>query len=146
MMRTLLLPLVLCLALPAMAAEGEIGSIKSVQGGAAIRRGPERIPAREGAHLMVNDVLETSADGRLGLILQDGTRLAMGPNTELNINKFVYQPAEGKFALLLRLGRGVLAYVSGKIASFSPQAVSVETPAGVLGLRGTQLAISLEGS
>jgi len=144
-MRSLWFLVVLCFTFPATGAEVEVGSVKSVQGSVVVRRGTERVPAREGMHLLLNDVLETSADGRMGLILQDGTRLALGPNTELNVNKFVYQPADGKFGLLLRLGRGVLAYVSGKIAQFSPQSVTVETPVGVLGLRGTQLAISIEG-
>jgi hypothetical protein len=145
-MRTGLFLAVLCFALPAIGAEVEVGSIKSAQGGVVVRRGADRVPAREGMHVQLNDVLETAADGRVGLILQDGTRLALGPNSELNVNKFVYQPADGKFALLLRLGRGILAYVSGKIAQFSPQSVTVETPSGVLGLRGTEIAISIEGS
>jgi hypothetical protein len=145
-MRTGLLLVVFWFALPAIGAEVEVGSIKSAQGGVVIRRGADRIPVREGMHVQLSDVLETATDGRVGLILQDGTRLALGPNSELNVNKFVYQPADGKFALLLRLGRGILAYVSGKIAQFSPQSVTVETPAGVLGLRGTEIAVSIEGN
>ncbi|SPE29144.1 conserved hypothetical protein [Candidatus Sulfopaludibacter sp. SbA6] len=96
-------------------------------------------------HLLLNDILQTSADGLLGVILQDGTRISIGPNTELKIDRFLYEPAEGKFGLLLRLGRGVLAYISGKIAQFSPDSVTVETPVGVLGLRGTHFAVSIEG-
>jgi len=144
-MRACLFLAVLWFTFPAIGAEVDVGSIKSAQGGVLIRRGADRIAVREGMHVQLNDLLETAADGRVGLILQDGTRLAMGPNSELNVNKFVYQPADGKFALLLRLGRGILAYVSGKIAQFSPQSVTVETPAGVLGLRGTEIAISIEG-
>jgi hypothetical protein len=95
-------------------------------------------------HLLLNDVLQTPADGKLGVILEDGTRISLGPNTELTIDRFVYQPVEGKFALLLRLGRGVLAYISGRIARFSPQSVSVETPVEIIGLRGTNFAVSIE--
>jgi len=126
-------------------AETVIGSVKTAQGGAVVRRGTDSIPIREGMHLLLNDILQTSADGRLGAILQDGTRISLGPNTELKIDRFVYQPVEGKFGLVLRLGRGALAYISGKIAGFSPESVSVETPVGVLGLRGTQFAVSIEG-
>jgi hypothetical protein len=97
-------------------------------------------------HLLANDLLQTLGDGRLGVILQDGTRLGLGPNTELKIDQFVYEPAEGKFALLVRLTRGVLAYVSGRIARLAPDAVTVETPVGVVGLRGTHFAVSIEGT
>src|SRR5262245_20638389 len=105
---------------PAQAADAIVGSVKTVQGSAAVRRGADRIPIQEGMHLLLNDVLQTSGDGRLGVILQDGTRISLGPNSELAVDRFVYQPVEGNFALLLRFGRGVLAYVSGKIAHFSP--------------------------
>jgi hypothetical protein len=102
--------------------------------------------ARDGMHLLVDDVLETSADGRLGAILQDGTRIGLGPNTELKIDSFVYEPADQKFGLLLRLARGVVAYISGRIAKLAPRAVTIETPVGVIGLRGTHLAVSIEGT
>jgi hypothetical protein len=141
-------PLFLLLLVSSLDLRGEetfVGSVKSVQGNAVVRRGSGTIPASEGMHLVLNDVLATSADGRLGAILGDGTRLSLGPNTELTIDRFVYDPAEGKFGLLLRLGRGLLAYISGKIAKFAPQSVTVETPVGVIGLRGTKFAVSIEG-
>ena len=132
------------LAFPGRGAETVVGSVKTAQGSALVRRGAASIPIKEGMHLLLNDVLQTAADGRLGVILQDGTRISLGPNTDLRVDQFVYQPVEGKFALLLRLGRGMLAYISGRIAQFSPGSASVETPVGVLGLRGTHFAVSIE--
>jgi hypothetical protein len=104
------------------------------------------MPATAGMHLLVNDILQTAADGRLGAILQDGTGIGLGPNTELKIDTFLFEPAQGKFGLLLRLARGVIAYFSGRIAKFAPGSVTVETPVGVIGLRGTHLAVSIEGT
>jgi len=143
-MRVVFLVLV-CLAFSAQGAENVLGSVKTVRGGVAVRRGAVTIPAKGGMNLFLNDVLQTSGDGQLGAILQDGTRIALGPNTELTIDRFVYEPADGKFGLVLRLARGVLAYVSGKIARFAPESVTVETPVGIIGLRGTQFAVSIEG-
>lgn len=134
------------LCLPAWSAESIVGSIKTARGGAAVRRGTQTIPATEGMHLLVNDILQTSADGRLGAILQDGTGIGLGPNTELKIDTFLYEPSDRKFGLLLRLARGVMAYFSGRIARLAPGSVTVETPVGVIGLRGTQMAVTLEGA
>jgi hypothetical protein len=134
------------LTAPARGADSVIGSVKTVQGGAIVRRGPDTIRIREGTHLLLNDTLQTAADGRLGMILQDGTRISLGPNSELKVDRFVYEPVDGKFGLLLRLSRGMLAYISGKIAELSPESVSVDTPVGVLGLRGTRCAVSLDGA
>ncbi len=136
--------LILWLAVPAYGAESIVGSVKTVHGSVFVRRGAEKLPCREGVHLLPQDILQTSADSSVGVIFQDGTRIALGPNTELKIDQFVYQPGEGKFGLLVRLARGVMAYISGKIAKFSPESVRVETPVGIVGLRGTELAISLE--
>ncbi len=134
------------LALPAFGAETVVGSVKTVQGTAAVQRGPNTVPIHAGMHLLLNDILRTAADGSLGAILQDGTRISLGPNTELKVDRFVYQPVAGKFGLLLRLSRGMMAYVSGRIAEFSPESVGVETPVAVLGLRGTHFAVSLDGT
>ncbi len=82
----------------------------------------------------------------MGVILQDGTRVSLGPNTSLEIDRFAYEPVEGRFALLLRLTKGVMAFISGKISQFSPGSVQIETPVGVVGLRGTELGISLGGA
>jgi hypothetical protein len=119
--------------------------VKTIQGGAVVHRGEQTIPATAGMHLQVNDILQTSADGRLGAILQDGTGIGLGPNTELKIDSFIYDPANGKLSLILRLARGVMAYFSGRIAKLAPGAVTVETPVGVMGLRGTHMAVSIGG-
>ena len=135
-----------CLGLPAWGTESIAGSLKIARGGAVVRRGTEAIPAHEGMHLLANDILQTSADGRLGAILQDGTCIGLGPNTEIKIDSFVYEPADGKFGLLLRLVHGVMAYFSGRIAHLAPGSVTVETPVGLIGLRGTQMAVTVGGS
>jgi hypothetical protein len=136
---------VLFVTFSACGADDIVGSVKTALGGAEVRRGNDTLPARGGMHLLANDILRTSADGRLGVILQDGTGIGLGPNTELKIDSFVYDPSAGKLGLLLRLVRGVMAYFSGGIARLAPGSVTVETPVGVIGLRGTHLAVSLGG-
>ena len=113
-------------------------------GEVVLRRGADRLPVKEGMHLLQHDVLETPAGASVGFILEDGTRVAMGGNTTVEIERFLFDPGEGKLSLLLKLLRGVMVYVSGKMAQLSPDSVRVETPVGVVGLRGTELAISLE--
>lgn len=79
------------------------------------------------------------------MILEDGTRISLGPATELSVDKFIYEPAVGKLDLLVKLVRGLMAYVSGRIGQISPEASRVETPVGIIGLRGTHFGVSLEG-
>jgi len=136
----------LALPLRGGGVEDIAGSVKTAHGATVIIRGTQTIPAHEGMHLLVNDILQTAADGHLGAILQDGTGIGLGPNTELKIDTFIYEPADGKLGLLLRLARGAIAYFSGRIAKLAPGSVTVETPVGVIGLRGTHLAVTIEGT
>jgi hypothetical protein len=69
--------------------------------------------------------------------------VSLGPQTELTVDQFAYDPSHGKFALLLKLGSGILAYVSGKIATFSPESVRVQTPVATIGVRGTKFVVGL---
>jgi hypothetical protein len=54
----------------------------------------------------------------------------------------VFAPAEGRMGLVLKVVRGVMAYVSGRIAKLSPDSIRLETPRrAVVGVRGTTLAL-----
>ena len=138
--------LAVLLAPPALvhADDPMIGSVKTLQGRATIIRGAQSLAVTEGMHLFAKDLIRTESDGIVGFILRDGTRISLGPQTELGIDRFLYEPADKKLGLLLNLVRGIAIYVSGKIAQFSPESVEVRTPVGLIGLRGTEFAVKLE--
>lgn len=93
--------------------------------------------------LQPKDALRTDAQSKVGVILRDGTRIALGPESEVSIESFLFEPGKGELNLLLRMVRGVAAFVSGRIAALAPEAANVETPVGMIGLRGTKFAVSL---
>jgi hypothetical protein len=117
------------------------GKIKIASGAAFIVRAGQTIPAQAGATVFEADVLRTGADGRLGLMMKDETRLSLGPSSEIRLDRFAYAPAEGRLGFVLSVVRGVAAYVSGKIAKLAPDAVRLETPAAIVGVRGTTVVI-----
>jgi hypothetical protein len=133
--------------LSASAASAEqpeaVGRIKVASGSAFLVRGNSQMPAQAGQLLYQSDLLRTGADGSVGVALKDDTRVALGPASEIKLDRFSYAPAEGQLALVLRVVRGVAAYVSGRIAKLAPDAVRIETPAAILGVRGTTLAIRI---
>jgi hypothetical protein len=106
-------------------------------------RGNSQVPAQAGQLLYQSDLLRTGADGTVGVALKDDTRVALGPSSEIRLDRFSYAPAEGQLALVLRVVRGVAAYVSGRIAKLAPDAVRIETPSAILGVRGTTLAVRI---
>lgn len=121
-----------------------IGLVKVAGGDAAILRGGQRIEAQPGKPLFQGDVLATGAGGRLGVILRDDTTFSLGPLSEIRLENFVYRPAEHKLGMILKFSRGVMAYLSGKVAKLAPGSVRLETPVATLGVRGTYLAVKVE--
>jgi hypothetical protein len=122
----------------ASAAPGVVGSVKTVQGHAVILREGQNLPAQAGQKLLEMDTLQTGADGSIGVVFRDDTRLSLGNNSSVRIDQFVFAPAKGKLAIVLNMARGVAAYVSGKIAALSPNASRLITPVATVGIRGTR--------
>jgi hypothetical protein len=104
-------------------------------------RAGAQLPAEAGQAIFEADTVKTGADGRLGITLKDDTRVSLGPSSEVRVNRFVFAPAEGNLGLVLGVVRGVMAYVSGRIAKLAPDSIRLETPAAVMGVRGTTLAV-----
>ena len=117
------------------------GRVKLVAGPAFVLRAGQRIPAAVGTPLYEQDSLATGPDGRLGLTLRDDTRLSIGPQTTIEISRFVYAQSDSQFSFVLKVVRDVVAYVSGRIAKLSPDAVRLETPSAIVGVRGTRVVI-----
>ena len=125
-------------------AQDVVGRIKSAEGAVFVVRQNGVIPAQPGQPLYQSDTVRTGADGRMGVTLKDETRLALGPNTDVRIDQFLYSPGQGSLRLVLNIARGLVAYVSGRIAKLSPDAVRLETPSAILGVRGTRIVIRVE--
>ena len=138
--------LLLALVCTPVAAQPAIpaGRVKAAIGGASIVRSGQAQPAVVGAVVYESDTLRTAADGRLSVMLKDETRLSLGPATEVALARFTYQPAEDRLGLVLRMARGGLSYVSGRIAALMPEAVRRETPTAVVGGRGTHALVRAE--
>jgi hypothetical protein len=120
------------------------GRIKTVSGPAFIVRDGATIPAQPGQVIFEADSIRTGVDGSIGVTLKDDTRLALGPSSEVRLARFLYEPGNGGLGLVLKFVRGATAYVSGRMAKLAPESIRLETPAAIVGVRGTSLAIRVE--
>jgi hypothetical protein len=125
-------------------AAAAVGRIKTTSGAVFVVRQNASIPAKAGLPLLQTDSVRTGADGHAGITLKDETRLALGPKTEVRIDQFAYSPGQGSLGMVLKIARGLVAYVSGRIAKLAPDAVRLETPSAILGVRGTRMVIRVE--
>jgi hypothetical protein len=90
--------------------------------------------------LVINDnveqqeVISTAPDAATAIQFVDGTKLEVGPNAKVVLDKFVYDPAPGKGALALTVSEGVMRFTTGNMAK---ENYTINTPNGTLGVRGT---------
>ncbi|HEX6734299.1 MAG TPA: FecR domain-containing protein [Azonexus sp.] len=140
----LLLCVVLLSATLVRAEPVPIGFVKNVAGEASVTTAGQQRKAEVGSPIHVGSVLRTGAQGTLGVTFKDETVMSFGPNTELTVDEYLYEPSRGKLKLNSKLARGSMNYVSGVIAKLQPEAVSVRTPAGLIGVRGTQFLLKVE--
>jgi len=121
-----------------------VGYVKTVAGDAVVVTAGQTQKAAVGTPVHVGSLLRTGAQSSLGVTFKDETVMSFGPNTELTVDEYLYEPSRGKLRMNSKLAKGSLNYVSGVIAKLQPDAVSVQTPSGLIGVRGTQFLIKVE--
>ena len=89
---------------------------------------------RIGVDVQANELITTSANDRAHLLFLDGSSLTVGPNAQLTIDKFVFDPNTKTGELAINASKGVLRLVGGKISKNGP--IVINTPANTVGIRG----------
>ncbi|WP_343731596.1 FecR domain-containing protein [Duganella sp.] len=143
-MKTIITMLAASITLLANAADLPAGMIKTAKGSAAIERDGQKTPAKAGAALMASDRVVTGADGSVGITLRDETLLAVGPNSNVWLEKYAFDPTSHEGTLNATVKKGTLGVISGKLSKQSPGAVQFRTPTSILGVRGTEFVIDVK--
>lgn len=120
-----------------------VGYVKNVKGTATVTTDGHVVEAQAGTPLHQGSSLKTEAQSSMGVIFKDNTMMSFGPSTQLTVDEYLYEPTEGKLKLGARMGKGTLNYVSGVIAKLQPEAVTIKTPTGMIGVRGTQFLLKV---
>lgn len=87
-----------------------------------------------GTDVYSNEAIRTGPDDRAHLLFTDGTALSIGPNSQLAIDRYVYDPDKRTGNLAVTVNKGVFRLVGGNITK-SSEAV-IKTPAATIGIRG----------
>ena len=132
----------LCLATAASAAD--IGQIKISKGQVTVEREGRLLTGSVGTRLQTADTVKTGADGSVGITMEDDSLLSAGPNSVLSLDRYSFDSTTNRGRFDASLNKGTLAVISGRIAKQAPDAMTVRTPTAVLGVRGTQFAVSAQ--
>ncbi len=122
-------------AWPAAAASEPIGVAAAVNPDATgTPPQMERRIIEVGTNMLSNERVATGPNGQAQLIFNDGSAFSIGPNSELTLDSFVYDPAKGTGQMALTVTKGVFRFVGGKISKDNP--VQIKVGAATMGIRG----------
>src|SRR5579862_975891 len=88
-----------------------------------------------GDPIYLGDIVQTGADGRLGITFADGTAFDLSSNARMVMTEFIYDPNSQTNSTLLSLTKGQFTFVAGKIAKSGD--MKIDTPVATMGIRGT---------
>jgi len=81
-----------------------------------------------------NEVIVTGEESEAELILDDETKLAVGPSSEIVPDSFIYDPNKEGGEIIINAAKGAFRFITGKSAK---SAYTIKTPASTIGVRGT---------
>lgn len=88
-----------------------------------------------GTDIFFDERIQTSDKGIAQILLLDQSAFTVGPNSDIVIDEFVYDPDTSNGRLITSISKGVLRFVGGKLSK-QEKGVTIETPLVVIGVRG----------
>lgn len=127
--------LVLLAALPADAVRAQqVGTAAAVNPAAQVRGSGGARTIVIGQSIAHRERIQTTSVGSVQLLFLDKTSMTIGPNSDLAIDEYVYDPASNTGKLAATLTKGVMRFVGGQISHAGN--AQVTTPTAVVGIRG----------
>lgn len=123
-------------ATSAAAQRVEVGNAAAVVGDVSLREngtGNKQDVERKDRFAW-GDLVTTGKKSQLQILLLDRSTFGVGARTELRIDRYVYDPNEGRSAFVTFI-KGALRFFSGR--QDGTNSGEVQTPAGRIGIRGT---------
>lgn len=90
--------------------------------------------------VFMQEVIETEDESAVVIVFADGSKLTVGENARLTIDKYVYSPAGNSGEAAIKMIKGAFRFTSGSIPK---ENVKLETPTVTIGIRGTELVFDI---
>jgi len=117
-------------------SNNSVGVLAAAIGTVKIERSGAVLSANTTDAIFLQDKVITLGKSRAQILLIDQTAINLSQNAEIIIDKFVFGTEEDTVAL--KVSKGTFRFISGKVATKSPERVNVETPVATIGVRGTE--------
>lgn len=134
----------LCLALSGSALANEkIGTVTTSNGQVSMTRNNAVTPAPVGTALQATDVLRTGEASNVSVAFADGTRVLLGPNSQLAMESYAYNPDSKKGNMMFNFAKGTMRMITGSLTKANPDQAYLKTPSATAGIRGTDFIVDV---
>ena len=125
------------------AAEDTIGVTAAVNPQASGQApAQQRRELRVGVNVVANERIVTTAQGQVQMLFRDESAFTIGPNSDVVLDEFVYDPNTQTGKIAFSATKGVFRLVGGKISKKTP--VTLKTPTSTIGIRGGIALITIQ--
>ncbi len=130
------------LALPQFSSAQPAGQAVAVDQSAAASGAVGARELAANAPVFMGDEITTDDTGLAQLLFRDDTRMVVGPNSKLTVDRFVFSGETAASEVALGAARGAFRFITGN----SPKsAYLIDTPAATIGVRGSRADILVPG-
>jgi len=128
---------------PYAANPTEVGRNSAVKGDVRIKSAEdERIrQAIIKEPVFLGDNVNSSVGSSLQVLLKDNSTFTVGPQCDIVIDEFVYDPKKNNNTLSAKVKKGMFRFTSGNVSKTNPDEVKVTTPTATMGIRGTMIEV-----
>ncbi len=125
---------VITLSFTAAHAAGQIGKVVAVAGApsASGPGGDRKLSA--GSSVFEDDKISVGGGGNAQIILNDNTRLVVGPSSTLVLDRFLMKGGNSAQKVSIKTLRGTFRFITGRSAK---SAYEISTSSATIGIRGT---------
>ena len=95
-----------------------------------------------GEYIVFNERIQTMTSGQAQVLFVDESTMTVGPDSDITIDKFVFDPATNTGTMALSATRGVLRLIGGKLTK-QEQPVTMRSTIATIALRGGVMVADL---
>ena len=126
-------------------ADQAIGQVKTAKGDVSVLHQGQTLPLKVGDHVFQNDTVTTAKGSSVGITFTDNSMMSLGSNSKLALKQYRFDATTHVGVFDSVLSQGTLAAKSGQIVKQTPEAMHISTPTALLGVRGTEFVVRVEG-
>jgi len=115
----------------------EVGRNSAVKGQVSIKSITDEIERQAVVKepVFLGDRVNSRIGASLQVLLKDNSTFTVGPQCDMVIDEFVYDPNKKTNSLSAKVKKGMFRFTSGNISKSNPDQINVTTPTATMGIR-----------